>query len=152
MYFQASYTFPFGLKIGGIYDTSKWEMVANTTAATAPAVPIPGLKTTLKRNVWAVPLSYNIGPHTAFFTYAKADKLKGDIGGASFTGDDTGARFMSIGYQFALSKRTNIHLNYSEIKNQQFAGYDFFSNTVGMANGNFGADPKIYSIGVRHAF
>jgi len=59
---------------------------------------------------------------------------------------------MSLGYQFALSKRTNIHLNYSQIKNDSLAGYDFFSNNVGMANGNFGADPKTYSLGLRHTF
>ena len=155
--FQAAYTFPFGLKIGAIYDRSKWEAIGNTVAA---------LSSELKRDVWSVPLSYAIGPHTVFATYAKANKLKGNIGGADLSNitvtpvggtgqtmdSGTGAKFYSFGYQFALSKRTNIHMSYSQVKNDSLAGYDFFSNTVGMANGNYGADPKSLALGIRHTF
>jgi predicted porin len=143
--------------LGAIYDRSKWEAIGNTTAA---------LSSELKRDVWSVPLSYAIGPHTVFGTFAKANKLKGNIGGTDISnitvtpvggvgqnmGSSTGAKFFSAGYQFALSKRTNVHVAYSQIKNDALAGYDFFSNTVGMANGNYGSDPKSINLGVRHTF
>jgi predicted porin len=154
---HASYTFPFGLKLGLIVDASKIE--ANATA------PVAGSE--LKKTTWSLPISWNTGPHTIFATYAQASKLKGSINGADLStitvtpagstsgqtmDSHTGAKFFSLGYQFDLSKRTDIHMAYSQIKNDSLAGYDFFSNTVGMANGNFGADPRIIHIGVRHAF
>jgi len=153
---HGAYTFPFGLKLGLILDASKLE--AKATA------PIAG--TELKKTTWSVPISWNTGAHTIFATYARASKLKGSINGAdlsTFTitpnggaaqslGDNTGAKFYSLGYQFDLSKRTTLHLSFAQIKNDNLAGYDYFSNTVGMANGNFGADPRIYALGLRHAF
>jgi predicted porin len=153
---HGSYTFPFGLKLGLILDASKIEAKASGA--------IGG--TELKKTTWAVPISWTSGPHAVFATYAVASKLKGSInggdlssisitpvGGAATTMDsDTGAKFYSLGYQFDISKRTNIHVAYAQIKNDKLAGYDYFSNTVSMANGNFGADPRIISLGVRHAF
>jgi predicted porin len=155
---HGAYTFPFGLKLGMIYDNSKLK-----GSATAPA-----FGSELKKNVWSVPISWNTGPHTIFGTYARASKLKGtinnvDIGSINVTpggigataqniGGNSGARFMAVGYQFDLSKRTTLHVSFAQITNDSLAGYDFFSNTVGMANGNFGADPRIYALGLRHAF
>jgi len=62
------------------------------------------------------------------------------------------AKYYSVGYQFDLSKRTNLHVSYNQIKNDALAGYDFFSNNVGMSGANFGADPRTISLGLRHAF
>ena len=166
---SGAYTFPFGLKLGLIYDQSKLKM--SSTGATA-AVTIPDSE--IKRNVWALPISFNTGAHTIFLVYAQSDKLKGSVGqtngtssdlsnivvtpagtGATAVGDvssNSKAKFYNVGYQFDLSKRTNLHLSYSQIKNDKLAGYDFFANGVGMAGGNFGADPRIISLGLRHAF
>jgi len=166
---SGAYTFPFGLKLGLIYDQSKLKM--SSTGATA-AVTIPDSE--VKRNVWVLPISFNTGAHTIFLTYAQSDKLKGSVGqtngtsaalsnivvtpagpGATAVGDvssNSKAKYYSLGYQFDLSKRTNMHLSYNQIKNDKLAGYDFFSNNVGMAGSNFGADPRIISIGLRHAF
>ncbi len=121
-----------------------------------------------KKTTWAVPISWNTGAHTIFATYAQASKLKGNVAGTDVgsilvtpsgvgttpisVGDNSKAKFYSLGYQFDLSKRTTLHLTYAQIKNDKLIGYDFFSNTVGMANSNFGADPKIFSLGLRHAF
>jgi predicted porin len=154
---HGAYTFPFGLKLGLIVDASKIEAKASGGIAS----------TELKKTTWSIPVSWSTGPHTIFATYAMASKLKGSINGADLStfsitpagstssqslDSHTGAKFFALGYQFDLSKRTTIHLGYAQIKNDSLAGYDFFSNTVSMANGNFGADPRIISLGVRHAF
>jgi len=153
---SGAYTFPFGLKLGLIYDSSKLK-----GKATAPA-----LGAEIKRSVWAIPISWNTGAHTIFATYAQASKLKGDIGGADLSainvtpaggapqaiGENSKAKFYSLGYQFDLSKRTNVHVNFSQIKNDNLVGYDFFANASGMGPTNFGADPRIISLGLRHAF
>jgi predicted porin len=157
---HGSYTFPFGLKLGLIVDASKVE-------AKGPAA-VASTTSEFKRTVWSLPVSWTTGPHTIFGTVAVASKLKGSVNGndlstisvtPSGTGataqtmdSKTGAKFFSLGYQFDVSKRTNIHAAYSLIKNESLAGYDFFSNNSGMSNGNFGADPRIIHVGVRHAF
>jgi predicted porin len=153
---EFSYTFPFGLKLGVILDWSKVEVTANAPTAGSE----------LKKTTWSIPISWTSGPHAVFATYAQASKLKGSINGADLStisvtpaggtattmDSNTGAKFYSLGYQFDISKRTNVHVAYAQIKNDKLAGYDFFSNSVGMANGNFGADPRVISLGVRHAF
>lgn len=160
---SGAYTFPFGLKLGLIYDTSKFD----GTAAAGTG------NTEVKRNVWALPISFNTGAHTIFVVYAQADKLKGSVGQAGNTQADLSnvqvtplgatssvgdvssnskAKFYNVGYQFDLSKRTNLHVSYSMIKNDSLAGYDMFANPVGMSGSSFGADPKILSLGLRHAF
>jgi predicted porin len=163
---QGAYTFPFGLKLGLILDSSKLEGKSTTGIVTANTQS----NTELKRNVWSIPISWNTGAHTIFGTYAVAQKVKGSVNNADVSniqvapagmaagttqdtvGEKSGAKFYSLGYQFDLSKRTNVHVNYSQIKNDNLAGYDFFSNTAGMSNMNYGADPRIISLGLRHAF
>ncbi len=156
---SGSYAFPFGLKLGLVYDSSKM-----TTKVTSP-----GVGSELKRNVWAVPISFATGAHTVFATYAKASKVKGTIGGtdlsllapatpaggtpiAATLDSDTGASYINLGYQFDLSKRTTLHASWTQITNQKLASYDMFANGVGMASANYGADPRIISLGLRHAF
>jgi len=165
--FSAAYLFPFGLRIGYVYDRSRL-LVKSSGAGFGDSE--------FKRSVWALPFSFSTGAHTVFATYAQASRLNGAIGqpgGAQSVqltsvgvtpmgadpgspplsmGAETGARFYSLGYQYDMSKRTNLHLNVSQIKNDKLAGYDFYANGVGMANGNFGADPTVVSIGLRHAF
>jgi len=145
----------------------------SSSGATATSATIPDSE--VKRNVWVLPISFNTGAHTIFLTYAQSDKLKGSVGQANGTSSDLSnivvtpagpagtaavgdvssnskAKFFNAGYQFDLSKRTNLHLSYSQIKNDKLAGYDFFANGVGMSGGSFGADPRIISLGLRHAF
>jgi predicted porin len=165
--FSAAYLFPFGLRIGYVYDRSRL-LIKSSGSAFGDSE--------FKRSVWALPFSYSTGAHTLFVTYAQASRLNGAIGqpgGAQSVqlsdvgvtpagaaagslplamGTETGARFYSVGYQYDLSKRTNLHLNFTQIKNDNLAGYDFYANGAGMANGNFGADPTVVSLGLRHAF
>jgi predicted porin len=164
-----AYTFPFGLKLGLIYDMSKLSIKSTGTATAGFG------SSEIKRNVWVLPISFNTGAHTIFATYAQADKLKGSVGGAGNTSigtsevgitpvgaaagstplgleENSKAKFYSLGYQFDLSKRTNIHFSFNQIKNDKLASYDFFSNAVNMNAGSFGADPRTISLGIRHAF
>jgi predicted porin len=166
---SAAYTFPFGLKLALVYDQSKLEMKSTGTATTGFG------STELKRNVWALPISWNTGAHTIFATYAQADKLKGSFGQASGASVDLSnvgvtpsgaaagttpgdvssnskAKFYSLGYQLDLSKRTNLHVSFNQVKNDTLSGYDFFSNPVNMNASSFGADPRSISLGIRHAF
>jgi predicted porin len=131
--------------------------------------------TEAKRTVWGIPLVYTIGAHTIGGSYAQASKLSGSVGqlgatsigisdvGVVASGAAAGAAPQSVGenskaqmyvlaYTYDLSKRTNIHVSYAQIKNDNLIGYDFFANPAGMSSTSFGADPRIYSLGLRHAF
>ena len=143
--FMGAYTLPMGFKVGFIYDRSKLD------------VTIPGSTGDLKRDVWVIPVAFVTGPHQIHAQYSKAKAWKGAvtpfstvIGTTTVTENDTGARMISVGYQYDLSKRTNLHVTYSQIRNDAAAAYDFFSAPVGSVSP--GADPRVYSIGLRHAF
>jgi predicted porin len=162
-----AYSFPFGLKLGLVIDQSKLDMKSSGTNFGSSQ---------FKRTVWGIPVVYTIGAHTIAASYAQASKLTGSIGqnnGATSVGlsdvgvtasgaaagsapqaigDNSKAKMYVLGYTYDLSKRTNIHVSYSQIKNDNLAGYDFFANGVGLGNTNFGADPRIINLGLRHAF
>ncbi len=144
---SAAYTFPMGIKIGFIYDRSKW------------SIDTAGGSGDLKRDVWVLPLSYTAGPHGLHFQYSRAKDWKGSavdgttvvVGTNTYSATgDSAAKMWSLVYQYDLSKRTNVHLAYSNIKNDSLAAYDFFAAGVGGVAA--GADPRQYSIGLRHAF
>ena len=147
------YRFGMGLGIGFIYDASK----LNITTAVAGG-------TDLKRDVWSIPITYDIGNHAVNFQYSQAGDWNGNasnacpaVVGCTINGQtginlasDTGAKMWALGYAYKLSKRTNVHVTYNEIKNEKAARYDLFANASG--NTAFGADPKTFSLGMRHTW
>ena len=74
-----AYTFPFGLKIGLVYDQSKLDLKSSGTAATSFA------SSQFKRSVWGIPIVYTIGAHTIGAGYAQSSKLTGSVGQANGT-------------------------------------------------------------------
>jgi predicted porin len=133
----AGYTFPMGLKVGLGWDRSE-NRVANGEGFT-------------KRNAWFVPVSYTMGAHGLYLTYARAGNLSGPNGGATTT--DTGATQWMLGYDYALSKRTSVGAYYTKLNNKPNAGYDFFglgaNGATATAAGN---DARQIYIGMAHSF
>ena len=70
------YKFAFGLGIGAIWDQGK---ISNTTTTAAAQISI-------KRTVWAFPLTYDMGNHHIMGTYARARDWRGTIGGVGVGG------------------------------------------------------------------
>ena len=135
-----SYTFGFGLKIGGAWDRSK-----------ITAGGVGGNGTTLsKRDVWSIPIGYYFGNHNINFHYTWAQKDKAP--GAN--GLDTKADMWAIGYAYDLSKRTSVGVTYASINNHTNAGYNFFTGGSLGNNGSVlaGEDPKLFAATLRHAF
>lgn len=65
------------------------------------------------------------------------------------SGPDTGAIQYTLGYDYALSKRTSLYTYYSKIKNRGNAAYDFAINDIPVSAG---ASPQTLAIGLRHYF
>ncbi|MFZ5510073.1 MAG: porin [Pseudomonadota bacterium] len=157
-----SWKFDNGLKVGVVYDRFKSE-IYNGVLTSGGA-----FSADLKRDTWAIPVSYVTGPHKLNFVYARASNLKGSRSGLAtdYDGSDTGASYFTLGYRYALSKRTSLYADWAKISNKSRAGYDFFAyagastpqngiSSGGPANlpGNsIGADPQTFQVGIYHLF
>ncbi|MDP2812005.1 MAG: porin [Rhodocyclaceae bacterium] len=127
----AAYTFPMGVKVGLIYDNTKIDGAAGLVA---------------KRTAWGLPISYKMGANNFYFSYAKS----GDVSNAAATGANTGANSYALGYAHDLSKRTQVGVSYSKIRNDSAATLDFWTRGVG--NVRAGADPTSFYAGIYHSF
>jgi predicted porin len=132
-----SYVFPFGLKVGLAWDSTKFKNSA-TGAQTA------------KRDAWSLPVSYNWGNHTVHANYTKAGDEKVAAG-------EQGAEMWAFAYSYDLSKRTSLALTYAQIKNKSGGTYNLFtSSSLGLGNTAgailAGEDPKMFGLTMRHAF
>lgn len=87
--------------------------------------------------------SYTIGANKFFANYQRSELESGARGNG-----------YSIAYSYTLSKRTNVYAAYATISNNEkglFAINSAGSNVTPPA-GAFGADPKAFTVGVRHSF
>ena len=152
----ARYKFANGLGIGAWWDSSR---------ANGRGIDVFGNGIVhVKRTVWSIPLTYTTGNHHVYGSWSKAGDWNGSAGGVSFRdlggfgtngqslNNNTGAKFIAVGYAYKLSQRTNVGVSYQKITNESFAAYDLFANSVGMAEGNIGADPRTFAVNLRHNF
>lgn len=133
----AGYEFGNGLKIALLWDRNRVEGSA-----------IAGGK--LVRDAWAIPLRYRLRQHQFSITYGQALDYKT----AGVSTPDTGAKMVSIGYEYALSKRTALAANFSTVRNEARAGYDFWqpSNTLPVSASTTGFTSRYTYLGVKHVF
>src|SRR5258708_37042573 len=100
-----------GLKVGLGFDGSQRRQAAGEAMT--------------KRNAFMVPVSYNFGSHTAYFTFVKVGKLSGP--NAAQPTDSTDAIAYGVGWEYALSKLTTFGEFYAKLDNKANANYNFFS-------------------------
>ena len=156
--------------VAGYFTTSgfRFGLAWNRSKTTSPQ---SGLVTG-DRTSWALPVSYTTGAHTFAIAYTKANDSKdvskntasgytnaatgvaitgypngtGTIAapGTSYTvsGAGTGASMFTMGYQYDLSKRTQLGLSYGRLANKAAANYSFFYNAqTAFGSANAGAAP-----------
>jgi predicted porin len=134
---SGSYAFPFGLKVGLQYDKAKSE-TSSTNVETG------------NRSAWELPVSYTFGANTILASYARA----GDTSIAGVKQDNTGAKFFTIGYDYALSKRTNVGVFYNKLKNDTAGKYQpFLAGTSATGTAPLaGESATTFAVGVKHTF
>ncbi len=110
----------------------------------------------LKRSAWFLPVTFNVtGNGKIIAQYGKAGDVKGGTGN-----NDTGASMFALGYEHSMSKRTVLKAVWSQISNKANANYDYMYGNGARANSSAsnvgsvsdGADPKGFSVGIRHSF
>lgn len=103
-----------------------------------------------KRTAWSVPVTVPMGAGTALLTYTRADNTKtGGVANAN-----TGATLVSVGYDYALSKRTTVGVSYARLDNKSAAGYALYTQGAlhGTPNNATGQDASQFYVGVRHTY
>lgn len=106
----------------------------------------------LERTAWYLSATHQAGPHGLRLGMAKAGDGKGETTervGFVRAGGDTGAIHATLGYDYALSKRTSLFAFYTHLRNDSRGVYDFAINELGT---DTGATAHGASLGMRHAF
>lgn len=111
---------------------------------------IGGAAAETERRAWSIPVTVPLGAGTFLFTYTKA--RDGKLNGT--TQANTGASLVSVGYDYALSKRTSLGVSYAKLNNKSAGGYNLYPQAAlnGTANNAVGQDASQLYLGVRHAF
>jgi predicted porin len=98
------------------------------------------------RNAWYIAASQTFGKETIKIAYANARD------GDSLT-TNTGATWMAVGIDHALSKRATIYALYAQTKNEANATYGLgTSGPGGSYTPGAGEDPSVVSFGINYTF
>lgn len=106
----------------------------------------------LERNAYYLSATHQIGPHGLRFGVARAQDGSGSSTatlGPLRSGSDTGATHYTLGYDYALSKRTSLFSYVTRIDNKRNGLYQFAINEL---DTGAGADSSAVAIGMRHSF
>lgn len=106
----------------------------------------------LERRAWYLSATHQIGAHGLRLGVAKAGDGKGATAervGFVRAGGGTGAVHATLGYDYALSKRSSLFAFYTHLRNDSNGVYDFAINELGT---DTGATAHGVSLGMRHAF
>ncbi|HEY8100463.1 MAG TPA: porin [Burkholderiaceae bacterium] len=132
---NGAYKFPFGLKIGFNYDKQNLKNSAT------------GVQTG-DRSAWALPVSYSFGANTVLLTYASA----GDTTTTTKV-SDSGAKFLTLGYDYSLSKRTHVGAYYNRLANGRNGAYTpFLSGLLTGSSTVAGETATTFGVGILHNF
>lgn len=141
-----AYTFPMGFKVGLGWNKSEYQTYGLGAVGAGWT----------SRSAWILPVSYTTGAHAVYLSYAKAGSLSG--AGAAAAAGSNDAKGISVGYDYALSKRSSVGVYYTKITNNTNASYSLFqvSNASGGYNGATGPaagnDPSSLYFGMAHNF
>lgn len=133
-----------GLKIGLAYERIKGDGRVPALSASS-----------LNRDAWYVPVSYQMGSNTFKLAYTKAGKSNQKSStGADLSGND-GASQWSLGVNHAMSKRTSVYALYTQVRNDSNGFYSLGGAGTGIqavAPGSYGSSPRALSVGMVTSF
>lgn len=140
-----------GFRVGVVWDRSEWNVEDPANQATLAGLGL-GNKIS-KRDAWSIPARYDWGKHSIFGHYTQAQ----DDDGSAFNGLNSGAKMFAIGYAYSMSKRTKVAFTWAQIKNEDSAAYNLFTNAAGsLGSGDSsvaaGNDPRQFAVTVTHNF
>lgn len=142
-----------------------YEWLRLSTSAIDAAGVAANMDVTQDRTGFYMGARYTTGQHNFRMSFGKNnDGSCSQTGVASCSTEAQSAFLWSAGYNYALSKRTDLYLRYTHLNNDTNARYDFGSGQYAMGGTYFGtgaagaqffgngADPTAFSAGLRHSF
>lgn len=138
--FSGYYALPMGLKIGLQLDRAQRSTASGANMAGATS-------SSISRNAWEVPISYTFGRNSIMGSFTRA-------GDAGTTAGDTGAKLYTLGWDVALSKRTNVGVYYSKLSNDTRGTYQPFLAGTSFTGSALaaGESASTVAVGVKHVF
>jgi predicted porin len=140
-------------QFGGFKAGLGWNR-SRVNAATSSSAALGGGGRVAERDAWSLPMSYVMGPHNFVGHYTKANNIKSDVAGAITSG--TGAYMYSLAYVYDFSARTSVGLTFSQIHNDAYANYTYFTGngTLGSPDATpvAGERQNLLHLGIKHAF
>lgn len=136
-----------GSKLGLAYRWGSWRLalaLEHLRYETAAGV--------LSRDSAYASATWQLGAGSVKLGLTQAGRGRGPAGarvGFIAAGAGTGAHQWTLGYDYALSKRTTLYAYASRLENQARAAYDLAINPLGVAAGE---QPHVLSLGMRHYF
>lgn len=151
------------LRVAGKYEGDQFSVRGLFGQATAK-----GSLGKIKQNTWGVGATYQVMANGKLTSqYYRARDISGSAVGAAtssyLSGEDTGAKFYSVGFEYSLSKRTLLKAHYAALRNDAKTGtntsgrggYDFGNGYASENSGvTIGDDVKLsgFQFGIRHTF
>jgi predicted porin len=114
----------------------------------------------VKQDAWSVNWEHTFGNVQALAQYGWMGQMKdcdGTVAAGIISCDDTKAKSWMVGARYLLSKRTWLYASYNEVKNKSNQFVDYQGASISSvanpsSNGVLGADPRIWALGLFHAF
>jgi predicted porin len=110
------------------------------------------ISTGIKLGGGVLSFKYGVAPDNKGSATNGATTAAGSDGARLFKGDNSGAKLYTLGYEYNLSKRTQLYTYYTRISNEANANYRFGTNGVNIAAAGPGASPSGFVVGVSHDF
>ena len=137
-----------GFKVGLAYERIR-------AHGQSPAAAAPAVAQEVYRQAWYLPVSYQFGNNTIKAAYTKAGKTNQKSGAAYDMSFNDGAKQFSLGFDHAMSKRTNVYALYTQVRNDANGSYSLGGGGTGIAPvaaASYGEDPRAFSVGMVHKF
>ncbi len=131
------------LRFSGFYKFGGFKVGLQADRAEREVVGVTG---DASRNAFSIPASFGFGNNTILASVTKA----GDFGGVN----DTGAKMYTLGWDYALSKRTNVGVFYSRLDNDRLGAYQPFLAGTSLTGSALaaGETASTLAMGVKHTF
>lgn len=147
-----------GYRIGAKYDFGGFDIAGGMTrldyevASGSIEHNFYTVSTGIKLAGGVLSLKYGISPDNKGSAVDGATTAAGGDGARLFKGANSGAKLYTVGYEYNLSKRTQLYTYYTRTSNEANANYRFGTNGVNIAAAGPGASPSGFVIGMSHDF
>lgn len=147
-----------GYRIGAVYNFGAFDIAGGITRLDYEAASgnikhdFFTVSTGIKLAGGVLSVKYGVAPDNKGSAADGSTTAAGSDGARLYKGANSGAKLYTLGYEYNLSKRTQLYTYYTRISNEANANYRFGTNGVNIAAAGAGASPSGFVLGISHDF